>query len=139
MDEERERDEGGPGEHVGDLLEGGARDIPQRGSAEPTTGDADPAGARRAAERLDPDLLEEGGGALPRVDALDTADPGAPVESPGTMAGPGAGAGARSEGTGGAGVKAAKLRDRAHDLRRGDDQAAGGGPPKGLPGTPGED
>jgi hypothetical protein len=53
---------------------------------------------------------------VPRLDALDPADPGAPAEAVGTGAGDGTGPGARYEGrAGGSGARVARLRDRGAD------------------------
>jgi hypothetical protein len=97
---------------------------PTRGSAEPTGGAEEPTVGRD----LDEELLAEGG-AVPRVDAVDPGDSGAPVESVGTGAGAGAGPGARYEGAaGGAGAKVAGFRERGDDAAEGEEAPAGGGP-----------
>ena len=106
---------------------------PQRGSGEPAPGEQDPKTVAKGADRLDEERLAEGG-AMPRVDALDVGEPGAPTAVPGTGATAGPGAGARHEvGAAGSGVRAGELRGEAHDLREGEDQPAGGGPGAGTP------
>jgi hypothetical protein len=97
---------------------------------ESTRGSSEPAGgAPRPTDRheLEEELVAEGG-AVPQVDARDAGDRGAPAEALGQGGEHGPGAGATHQGdTGGAGVKAAGLRDRASELTRGKESPALGG------------
>ena len=119
---------GGLGPMPGDLSEEGARRRPQgptRGSADPGPAEA-PGAAGTAAQNLDADQVVSG---VPRVDALDAGDSGAPTQTLDTQAGTEPGPGARYEGAaGGSGVKVGGQRSRGHAIARGEEQAAAGGP-----------
>jgi hypothetical protein len=94
-----------------------------RGSGEPGEGTQGPT----VGHDLEEDLLAEGGG-VPRVDASDVGDGGAPVADLGKGGGSGPGSGARYSGGASAGAKVVDLRDRASALRQGKESPAGGGP-----------
>ncbi len=114
---------------AGDGLEEREETAPTRGSGQP--GEAP--GEEPKTRELDPRLVAEGGG-VPRVDAADAGDPGAPIGTPGTGSGDGIGPGARYEGAaGGSGARVSGLREHGREIAEGEDAPAGGGPPGELP------
>ena len=104
------------------------------GTPQPTRGSGEPGPERRPpTPHLDEGLLEQGG-TVPRLDALDPGESGAPAQSLGAGGGDGPGPGARHEGgAGGSGVRVAGQRHRGSDIANDDAEPAGGGRPAGRP------